>query len=169
MGYLVHSKNNCFMPDENATIDKAVAHLINELEDRNLRKTPERFAILKEIYRMGGHLDAEDLFKHMKEKDYRVSRATVYNTLELLVEVDLVKKQQFGNNITLYEKSLGYKQHDHLICTQCGKVQEFCDPRIQQTKNMVEEIIDFKIMFHSLNLYGICGNCLKSEADEQKK
>lgn len=151
------------MSEELNIIDKAVAHFTSELEARRLRKTPERFAILKEIYSLGGHLDAEDLFLHMQKQNYRVSRATVYNTLELLVEVDLVKKQQFGNNITLFEKSLGYKQHDHLICTKCGKVQEFCDPRIQQTKSMVKEFIDFEITHHSLNLYGFCGDCRTKE------
>ncbi len=148
------------MSPENALLVKAVDHLTKALLERGLRKTPERFAILREIYTLGGHLDAEDLFMHMKKQNYRVSRATVYNTLELLVEVDLVKKQQFGNNITLFEKSLGFKQHDHLICTQCGQVQEFCDPRIQQTKSMVEEFIDFKITHHSLNLYGLCKACM---------
>ncbi len=151
------------MSKEMTTIDKALAHFTEELGDRGLRKTPERFAILREIYHLGGHLDAEDLFLHMKSQDYRVSRATVYNTLELLVEVDLVKKLQFGNNITLFEKSLGYKQHDHLICTKCGKVQEFCDPRIQQTKSMVEEFIDFEITHHSLNIYGFCRECRKKK------
>ncbi|HHB79859.1 MAG TPA: transcriptional repressor [Saprospiraceae bacterium] len=149
------------MSDEINIIEKAISHFTEELEARGLRKTPERFAILREIYSLGGHLDAEDLFLHMKNQEYRVSRATVYNTLELLVEVDLVKKQQFGNNITLFEKSLGYKQHDHLICTKCGKVIEFCDPRIQQTKSMVEELIDFEIAYHSLNIYGLCGDCRK--------
>ncbi len=147
------------MSEDNSILEKVIARFKDELVERGLRKTPERFAILREIYTMGGHLDAEDLFLHMQKQNYRVSRATVYNTLDLLVDVDLVKKQQFGNNITLYEKSLGYRQHDHLICTQCGKVIEFCDPRIQQTKSMVEEMINFEISYHSLNIYGRCENC----------
>jgi Fur family ferric uptake transcriptional regulator len=95
----------------------------------------------------------------MKNQNYRVSRATVYNTLELLVSCDLVKKHQFGKNLAQYEKSYGYKQHDHVICADCSKVVEFCDPRIQQIKNMVGELLNFEITHHSLNLYGICGSC----------
>ena len=97
----------------------------------------------------------------MKNKSYRVSRATVYNTLELLVSCDLVRKHQFGKNLAQYEKSYGSKQHDHVICVDCGKVVEFCDPRIQQIKTMVGDLLNFKIMHHALNLYGVCGNCLK--------
>lgn len=142
---------------EEASFD-AIKEIFTEyLKKHKHRKTPERYAILERIFSYDGHFNAELLYTQMQE-NYRVSLATVYNTLELLQECRLIIKHQLGGQFAQYEKAFGNNTHHHLICTNCGKVKEFSDKQIRvaiQSRTFAH----FQMSHYSLYLFGLCSKC----------
>ncbi len=128
------------------------------LKDGKNRITPERFEVLDAALEYEGHFGADDLFILMKNNKSRVSRATVYNTLELLVQCDLVIKRNFGDNITRYESSLKKQVHDHLICMDCGRIIEFTNSKITNLPAEICNENNFKLESYSFNIFARCKN-----------
>ncbi len=149
------------MGKEKKYLKKAKESFATFLKKNGYRKTPERFSILEEIYNTDGHFDVDELYIRMKNNNYRVSRATLYSTIELLRKCNLVIKHQFGNNVSNYEKSFKNEQHDHLICLECNEVFEFHDQRFDEIQKSIERLMKFKITNRALNFFGICKKCSK--------
>lgn len=144
------------------TLDTVKEIFTSYLVTHSHRKTPERFTILKEIYLQNGHFDIETLYFKIKNKKHRVSRATLYNTIDLLLDSGLIVKHQFGKNGAQFERAYKFKQHDHAICMVCGKMFEFCDPRMQDIKQSVSKQFNFEISHHAITIYGRCNNHKKN-------
>jgi len=149
------------MAQRDTVIKNAKGIFEDFLVKNNYRKTSERFYVIDELYILDEHIDVDGLYLIMKNKNYSISRATIYNTLDLLVDCGLAVKHQFGDKSALYEQALTYKHHDHLVCNQCAKIKEFSDPKIEEIKKSIGGALGSSITNHSLVLYGDCSveNC----------
>lgn len=153
---------------EDCNVNIKVKQIFTEyLEKNGHRKTPERFAILDKIYSIDGHFSIEQLQNSMEDSKFRVSRATIYNTLTLLLDAALVIKHSFDNS-SQYEKSYNIKTHHHLVCTECGKVKDFKSEDLR--KNIENtKLPRFTMTHYSLYMYGICSDCKRIKTIKRKK
>lgn len=133
------------------------------LKRKGLKTTRERAALFDEIFSTHRHFDAEDLVLRMRERGKKISRATVYRTLELLHECGLVGRVRLNEEKYRYERLRKGEHHDHLVCTGCGKVIEFVEPRIEELQDAVCSRYDFAASSHSHQIWGLCGPCRKRE------
>ena len=134
------------------------------------RRTAERSAILMAVLGLDGHFSAESLGEQLRQKDFPVSGATVYSTLELLVDFGVLIKQRFSNKACLYEKASTAPgiNHHHLICTECGKIKEQRDPAIARQINE-RHFAGFSQSYYTLNIYGVCNACARKKSKSHKK
>jgi len=128
------------------------------LKNEKNRITPERFEVMDSALDYEGHFGADDLYILMKNQSSRVSRATVYKTLELLVQCDLISKRNFGENLTRYESNLKKQSHDHLICMDCGRIVEFADPALKDLPERISNELGFDVESYSFNIFARCKN-----------
>ncbi len=131
------------------------------LKSGSYRITPERFIIMEAVMNYDGHFDADELFFQVKTSGQKVSRATVYNTLDLLQDCGLISKYRFGENHSRYEKAFGRPHHHHLICLECGDIIEFVSDRIEKIQKEVSDENKFKVQTSTLQIFGICSKCQK--------
>lgn len=139
-------------------ITQAVEVFTSFLKKGSFRITPERFEVLEFAFKQTQHFSADELFLAMKLESSNISRATVYNTLELLVSCGLLAKHNFYGKEARYEKTFGTSEHDHLICLNCGKIIEIDNNEILKIQEKVCEEHDFSPVKYSFNIFGYCKN-----------
>lgn len=136
------------------------------LRQQGYRITPERFEVLDAVMAQPGHFEADELFLNLKKNGSKVSRATVYKTLQILEDCDLVFRHRIKDHGSRYEKAFGRDHHDHLICIQCGKIVEFVDKTIEERQESVAREFNFRLISHSHQIFGICPDCWKKQDNQ---
>jgi Fur family ferric uptake transcriptional regulator len=115
--------------------------------------------ILQEVMQLDKHFEAENLFEHIKTMNIKVSRASIYRTLDLLVQCGLVNKINFDNSCFYYESTMNKSSHDHFICKECGKIIEFYYPELENIHKKLIEKFELNISEYSHQIYGTCKDC----------
>ena len=143
-------------------IDKELDRFRDFLGENGLKLTNERSALVREIFSTHYHFEADELLFRMKEKDLKISRATIYRTLDLLVKSGMVRRVHLGEDHFHYERVTRDDQpHDHLVCTTCGAVVEFHDEELEQRQLTICEDNGFEPTFRNLQILGVCKRCRK--------
>lgn len=140
----------------------ATEHFTEYLKRLKLRHTPERFEVLESVLAYEGHFDADELYLCMKNKGSKVSRATVYNTLEKLTGCGIISRYRFGEKLARYELVYGDEPHHHIICRVCGKIEEFADKRVGRIARDAAETMGYFLQDAVLHIFGVCRNCAKT-------
>lgn len=137
------------------------------LRSRQLKLTGERLDLVEEVFGQGQHFDADHLHLSLKQKGKAISRATVYRTLDLLVQCGLVRKSSFGDQHAHYEAVHSDEHHDHLICLNCDAILEFYRPDLEALQDQICQEHGFRPMHHSHQIFGLCQACQGKAQDDQ--
>lgn len=142
--------------------DDIIEELKKIVKQKGLKYTEQREIVLSILLQADEHLTAEEVYNQIKKDfpDSNVGIATVYRALSFLEEVELIASINFGTDGKKYESNTK-SHHDHLICTDCGKIVEFFDDEIEKRQEKIAKVNKFKITDHSMQLYGLCENCQK--------
>ncbi len=134
-----------------------------------LRKTPERETIIEEVFSIHDHFDVDELFLRLRNKRKRVSKASLYRTLPLLIESGLVKEVYFEDGHLHYEHVYGHRDHSHLRCNRCGRIIEFEDDEIETLQKRIGKKYNFAVTAHRFELIGYCPECAPRDGPQKKQ
>jgi len=129
------------------------------LSDHNLPATQQRRAVAEAVFFAGDHLSAEDVARRVARAGEPVGTATVYRTLDLLVQSGLVAERDFGEGFKRYEAVPPGQTHEHCVCSSCGKVFEFSNDRLERMIGLLAEEVAFRPHHHRLEVFGLCREC----------
>ncbi|MBU3698409.1 MAG: transcriptional repressor [Candidatus Kapabacteria bacterium] len=151
--------------NDNESLKKQFAEF---LKRKKYRGTQERFNVIDRISELDRHFNADDLYLYMNGRGDRISRATIYSTLDLLTTCGILMKHRFQGGSAHFELASRMPDHDHLICVECGRIEEFREERIDEIRNGVSERLGFRPMAHSLQIFATCHDPLSCPHNTQE-
>src|SRR5438067_6658432 len=149
------------------TEEQEVFH--QHIQKQGLKRTAQRDLILDVFLNTEAHVSGEDLYQLVREKDPTVGQTTVYRTLRLLTDAGLAREVRFGDGRAHYEHNYKHQHHDHLICSECGKIIEFFSPELEAIQDAVAAKNKFELTSHLLRMIGICGECRRQARELKAK
>jgi Fur family ferric uptake transcriptional regulator len=138
------------------------------LKEKGLKITNQRLLVAEKIFSSHNHFTAEGLLDELKDNKDRISKATIYRILSIMVEAGLLAEHDFGKDYKYYEHIIGHAHHDHIICIQCGRIVEFIDDQIEDLQKSAAQKNGFNIVGHSLNIYATCQSAETCEFNKRK-
>ena len=141
---------------------------LRHIQSKGLKRTAQRDLILDMFLRTEEHLSSEDLYRLVKNQDPTIGQTTVYRTLKLLTEAGLAREVRFGDGVTHYEHNYKHQHHDHMICSECGKVIEFFSAELEAIQDAMAAKHRFQITQHLLRMIGICADCRRAMRETDK-
>jgi Fur family ferric uptake transcriptional regulator len=157
----------------NLNNNRAIMEPINKfrayIKAQGLRKTPERETIIEEIFSIHDHFDVDELYLRLRNKRKRVSKASLYRTIPLLIESGLIREAYFEDGHLHYEPIYGHKDHSHLRCNRCGRVIEFADDEIGTLQKRIGKKYNFAVTAHRFELFGYCIRCAHRDVFQKKQ
>ncbi|HUS12963.1 MAG TPA: transcriptional repressor, partial [Pyrinomonadaceae bacterium] len=142
---------------------------LNHIQKKGLKRTSQRDLILDMFLRTEAHLSSEDLYRLVRQEDPSIGQTTVYRTLKLLAEAGLAREVRFGDGVTHYEHNYKHQHHDHMICSECGRIIEFFSAELEALQDAMAAKHRFQVSEHLLRIIGVCAECRRAQRDAGKE
>ena len=141
---------------------------LRHIQKKGLKRTAQRDLILEVFLKTEGHMSGEDLYRLVSEQDPTVGQTTVYRTLRLLTEAGLAREVRFGDGRAHYEHNYKHQHHDHMICSQCGRIIEFFSAELEAIQDAMAARHRFQVTQHLLRIIGVCADCRRASREAEK-
>lgn len=151
------------MRPESIDISKEMSIMHNKMHKKGLKSTPQRDEIARWIFKVHSHFTVEDLIAGFHSEGKKISSATAYRVIQMMLDLGLLIEHDFGKGYKHFEHVPGHHNHDHLICNECGSIIEFSDDKLNSIKDRIEKELNFTVQSHTLHFYGICEKCQKKD------